>query len=120
MAFLTVLILAVILGSALGSVFGGIAGLVCGIIVFFCGLGPAAEISFIHGEVRYAQDRADRRAYRRERHERALAEEREYLEDLRAEEREYLEDLRAEREWKRFTLNDNRQVHYHGKGPHER
>jgi uncharacterized membrane protein len=77
-------------------------------VFFVCGLPFAIVSSFIHGEVSYAQDRADYRQMMAELKAEELADEHEFAEDGRAD--------RIARSGKPQTNNytDNRQVHFHG------
>lgn len=85
-----------------------ILGWIAGVFVFFCGLPGALIASFVHGEVLYAQDRAD---YRQTASDLSA--------DIRAEEHEYAEDDRSDRLTEAVKnspariYNDNRQVHLH-------
>jgi len=110
---LILLVVSVILGGIVAGLTGvGFLFWVVSIFFFVCGLPVALITGFIHGEVEYAQDRAD---YREEM--RMLAEEERDLE------RELLEEERFERymdridsgKQDRITYNiDARSVHYHG------
>ena len=88
----------------------GILGVVVGGLLFCCGLPFALVTSFIHGEVSYAQDRAD---YRSE------------MADLAEVERAIAHDIAEEERLDRLiksggsrttptVYHDNRQIHYHG------
>jgi ABC-type transport system involved in cytochrome bd biosynthesis fused ATPase/permease subunit len=96
----------------------GVAGVVVGAIAagffFLCGLPLALITGFVHGEVSYAQDRAD---YREELSEMAadeLAAQHEYAEDERVNRL-----VAAARKKQRDALVsvDNRQAHIHGRMP---
>jgi hypothetical protein len=107
---LALAVVAVIIGIILASVTGiGMVGIVVAVIFFICGLPGAIIASFVHGEVEYAQDRAD---YRQLLSDLARAEE--------AEDREYAEDARLDRYIRSNKRQppqityDNRQIHYHG------
>jgi len=79
-------------------------GWVAGILFFCFGLPGALIGSFVHGEVSYAQDRADWRQYKSDCAAREIAEEHERLEDERA----------AKKKPPRVYC-DNRQIHFHGR-----
>jgi hypothetical protein len=100
-------IASVFCGAVAGSASGiGFIGLAVGVLIFVCGLPAALLFSFVHGEVSYAQDRADCRQ--------EMAEERE-------DEREFAEDERIDRlmeavkKTRTKVYNDSRQVHLYGK-----
>jgi UPF0716 family protein affecting phage T7 exclusion len=103
-------------------------------VVFLCGLPFALISSFIHGEVSYSADRADRRAWEADDTEYGIAVMREEGEDSRWYMREEAEDRReaareesaAERDLARKAwaderaakrgskvIVDNRQIHFH-------
>jgi hypothetical protein len=75
---------------------------------FACGLPFALVASFIHGEVSYAQDRADYRQAIAEINAEELADEHEFAEDAR------VDRLIRSGETRASVYNDNRQVHLHG------
>ena len=78
-------IISAIIGlSALGFSGSGTFGLIAAGFFFACGLPFALIGSFVHGEVSYAQDRADYRQHLSERSEDGRALDREMAEDLRA------------------------------------
>jgi hypothetical protein len=84
---LFLLILSVILGAVAANLTGiGFLFWVVAIFVFICGLPGALITGFIHGENKYAQDRADYRETMRE-----------IAEDERAYEHEMYEDVRMDR-----------------------
>jgi hypothetical protein len=106
---LMLLIIAVIIGVAVSGLAGiGLLGLIAGGAFFLFGLPGALATSFIHGEVSYAQDRAD---YRQQLSDLAAME--------TAEDYELAEDERTDRiieameEGPRCIVHDNRQVHFH-------
>jgi hypothetical protein len=92
---LGLLLVSIAVGAVVGIALGGMAGLLVGAAVLLCGAPFAIIGDFVHEQVSYAQDRADRRSA---------------LESL---EREARELERAEREPPVF--NDNRQVHIHNR-----
>ena len=69
------------------------------VFCFICGLPGALIAGYIHGEVTYAQDRADIREY-----DRQMAE---WLRDCER------EDRKAERYNTPIEYHDNRQIHFH-------
>jgi len=110
---LGLIIISLIIGFVVSGVTGiGFAGLAVGAIFFACGLPFALVGLFVHGEVSYAQDRADYREY--------LAE---CSEDRRALEHELAEDIRNDsltdtiRRNPTRVYNDNRKqsIHLHGR-----
>jgi len=111
---LALLIFAIIAGAVVAGVTGiGILFWVVAIALFVCGLPAALVTGFIHGEVKYAQDRADYREEMRQLNE----EERELMRELEREERyeRYLDRMdRIESKRNRVSYNiDARSVHYH-------
>ena len=96
------IIFSIIVGLFLSSI-SGILGLVVGIVLFVCGLPFAIITGFIHGEIKYAQDRSD---YREEM--RQLAE---FERDL---DRDIARDMRRSERENRIIYHDNRQIHIHG------
>ena len=99
------LAISAIIGIAVSGFTGfTIIGWIVGGFIFLCGLPAALVASFVHGEVSYAQDRADYR---------------QVLADTRAEEHEYAEGERSDRLIEAVQnnptriYNDNRQVHLH-------
>jgi hypothetical protein len=104
------LILSVITGAIISGVTGiGVLFWAAGGFVFICGLPVAAVTSFIHGEVSYAQDRADYRQMMADMEAEELADERELAEEARFDRLIELSGARTS------IYNDNRQVHLHGK-----
>jgi uncharacterized membrane protein len=103
---IVVLVIAIVIGIAVSGFTGfAILGWLAGGFIFLCGLPGALIAAFVHGEVSYAQDRADYR---------------QMLSDIRAEEHECAKDARADRLIETIQknpakiYNDNRQVHFHG------
>jgi hypothetical protein len=95
-----------------GAVISGVTGIgflfwISGGVFFVCGLPFAVISSFIHGEVSYAQDRADYRQIMSEIAAEELAEEHEFAEDAR------LDRLVESSRVRTNIYNDNRQVHLH-------
>lgn len=81
-----------IVSVILGGIAAGLAGneyvfLVVTVFVFICGLPAALITGFIHGEVKYAQDRAD---YREE------------IRKIEEEEREFLRQMQEEDRYERY------------------
>jgi hypothetical protein len=109
-----VLILAVIstvIGAAVSGLTGfGILGWVAGLLFFCFGLPGALLASFVHGEVSYAQDRADLRQLESDCAAREIAEEHEYLEEERTDRL-----LDAAKKSRTTVYRDNRQIHFHGR-----
>jgi hypothetical protein len=106
---LALLILSVIIGIAVSGFSGfPILGLLAGGFVFFCGLPGALITSFVHGEVSYAQDRADWRQYKADLVNSSLAEEYEYAEDIRIDRL-----IETAKKNQKQVFYDNRQVHFH-------
>ena len=104
-------ILAGIAGIAVSGLTGsGTAGLIVGIIFFVCGLPGTLLLSFIHGEVSYAEDRADYRETMSRIAAAEIAYEHEYAEDERT---EHLVEAVKSKRCAGDTYNDNRQVHIH-------
>ena len=108
---LILLIVSVILGGLVSAVTGiGLLFWVVAVVVFIFGLPGALITGFIHGENKYAQDRADYREMMRD-----------LAEDQRALEHELAEDERTERyigaieqkKTKPDVYIDNRQIHIH-------
>ena len=104
------LIIAAIIGVVVSGFTGFcIAGWIAGGFVFLCGLPGALVTSFVHGEVSYAQDRADYRQMLSD-----------LSADIRAGEHEFAEDDRINRLVNTVSdnplriYNDNRQIHVHG------
>jgi hypothetical protein len=98
--------------------FGAVVAGLTGIEVLFwiaagafcvCGLPFALLSSFVHGEVSYAQDRADYREVLSEIHAEELADEHESAEDARL--GALVKTMKKIR--RGDTYNDNRQVHIH-------
>ena len=107
---LGLLIVSVIIGLIVTGLSGiGALGLIAGVFFFVCGLPFALIGSFVHGEISYAQDRADYRQYLSE-----------CSEDRRASDRELVEDMRTDRliESKKPNVtqiyNDHGQVNLYG------
>jgi len=96
---IVLLIMSVIIGAIVGGLSGiGVLGWVAGGVIFILGLPGALIGSFIHGEVSYAQDRADYRQMQA---------------DIAAEE---AEDERTERLLD--ALDDPQQVYYDNREQH--
>jgi len=107
---LMLLIISVIIGAAVSGLTGlGILGRAAGILFFCFGLPGALLASFIHGEVSYAQDRADLRQLRSDCAAREIAEEHECLEEARADRL-----IGAAKKSRTNVYCDNRQIHFHG------
>jgi len=107
------LIILIILSFIIGAVVAGVSGfnalgLIAGVFFFLCGLPGAVIGGFIHGEVSYAQDRADYRQLKSDISAREIAEAREYSEDER-------NDKLVETIGKTPTkvYHDNREQHIH-------
>jgi len=84
---LILLIISTIIGLIVGSLSGiWLVGLIAGRFIFICGLPAAMTASFVHGEISYAQDRAD--------YKQMLAD---INANIRAEEHESAEDERTDR-----------------------
>jgi hypothetical protein len=104
------LIMSAIFGAVISGVTGaGVLFWIAGGAVFICGLPFAVIFSFVHGEVSYAQDRADYRQFMSE----IAAEE-------SADEHECACAARPDRPVKPAKTqtniyNDHRQVHFHGR-----
>ena len=108
---LVCLIIAAVIGLIVSGVTGiGILGWAAGILFFIFGLPGALIASFIHGEVSYAEDRADYRETMSEIAAADLAGEHEYAEDARID--RLVDAVKRGRRGK--TYADNRQVHIHG------
>ena len=102
------LVTAIIVGVLAGIVAGsGLVFLIAAGITFVCGLPFLLFVTFVVGAIDHVQNRADYRQLMAD------------LEaDYRAERHEYVEDERIDRlieGSKRGTVNDNRQIHFHGK-----
>jgi hypothetical protein len=105
---ITLLILSVIIGAVVSGLAGiGFLFWITGGVFFVCGLPFALVSSFVHGEVSYAQDRADYRQAMAEIEAEELAEEHEFAEDAR------LDRLVESSRVRTNIYNDNRQVHLH-------
>jgi hypothetical protein len=106
---IALLIVSVIAGAAVSGLTGsGFLFWIAGGVFFVCGLPFALITSFIHGEVSYAQDRADYRQVMAEIQAEELADEHETAENAR------LDRLIKSGETRTSVYNDNRQVHLHG------
>jgi len=110
---LGLIIISLVIGFVVAGFSGiGFVGTAVGAFIFICGLPFALIGSFVHGEVSYAQDRADYREY--------LAE---CSEDRRALEHELAEDVRNDsltdtiKKNPKRVYNDNRKqsIHLHGR-----
>jgi phosphoribosyl-ATP pyrophosphohydrolase len=106
---LILLLISIIIGAAVSGATGfALPGWIAGGFIFFCGLPGALLVSFIHGEVSYAQDRADWRQCQSD-----------LLNSMQAEARERVEEERVERlietakKNRKQVFHDNRQVHFH-------
>jgi hypothetical protein len=102
-----------ILSAITGGAVSGLTGMsflfwLAGGIVFICGLPFVLVISFIHGEVSYAQDREDYRQAMSEIKAEELADEHEFAEDARVDRL-----VEAVKRSSAKLYNDNRQVHIH-------
>jgi hypothetical protein len=109
---LILLIIAAVIGTVVSGLTGiGLFGWAAGIFFFVCGLPGALITSFVHGEVSYAQDRADYRQRLSDMAAERIAEEHGYAEEARA-------DRIAEAAQKnpKLVLHDNRHVHLHTHG----
>jgi hypothetical protein len=108
------MIILAILAGIVSLLFTGLAGPVVGAIAagyfFLCGLPLACIMGFVHGEVSYAQDRADCREELSGMAADELAEQHEYAEDERVNRL-----VAAARKKQRSVIVsvDNRQVHIH-------
>jgi hypothetical protein len=104
------LIMSVVIGAVVSGVTGiGFLFWIAGGVIFVCGLPFALVISLIHGEISYAQDRADYRQRMSEISAEELAGEREFAEDARVDRL-----VKAARKQRRGVYNDNRQVRIYG------
>jgi hypothetical protein len=104
------LIISVFFGAAASSASGVFfIGLAAGVLIFVCGLPSALLFSFVHGEVSYAQDRADCRQEAAELRAEERAEEREFAADGRID--RLVESVKKN---SAKSYNDNRQIHFHG------
>jgi hypothetical protein len=109
---LVLLILSVVIGMIISGVTGiGILGIIAGVFVFVKCLPGALAASFIHGEVSYAQDRADYRQYLSDLASAQTAEEHECAEDDRT--NRLVDTIQKN---PRQVIHDNRQVHLHAHG----
>jgi hypothetical protein len=102
-----------ILSAIVGTVVYGFTGIgflfwIAGGVFFVCGLPFAVVSSFVHGEVSYAQDRADYRQAMAEIQTEELADEHEFAEDARID--RIVKSAKAQMN----SYVDNRQVHFHG------
>jgi hypothetical protein len=110
MMIIASLIISVIFGAVVSAVTGmGFLFWITGGVFFVCLLPLALVLSLIHGEVSYAQDRADYRQAMAEIQAEELAGERETAEDAR------LDRLIKSGKTRTSVYNDNRQVHLHGR-----
>jgi hypothetical protein len=105
------MLILLIMSAIVGLVAYGFTGIgflfwLAGGVVFFCGLPFALVTSFVHGEVSYAQDRADYRQTMAEIKAEELADEHEFAEDARIDRLAATVKKNSVR-----TYNDNRQVH---------
>jgi hypothetical protein len=108
---IALLIISAIIGVVVSGVTGiGVLFWLAGGFAFFCGLPFALATSFVHGEVSYAQDRADYREAMAEIQAEELAAEHEVAEDARTE--KLVKAVKRSR--RSTTYNDNRQIHFHG------
>jgi hypothetical protein len=110
------MIVLLILSVIIGAIVSGLAGIgfffwATSAAVFICGLPFALISSFVHGEVSYAQDRADYRQLLSEIKAEELADEREFAEDAR------LDRLVRSSKSQTNIYNDNRQVRIYGARP---
>jgi hypothetical protein len=109
---LILLIIAAVIGAVVSGLTGiGLLGWAAGIFFFVCGLPGALITSFVHGEVSYAQDRADYRQYLSDMAAARIAEEHEYAEEDRA--GRLVEAIQKN---PKLVLHDRRQVHLHAHG----
>jgi hypothetical protein len=102
-----------IISGVIGAIVAGTTGIdvlfgIVGCVVFICGLPFALLSSFVHGEVSYAQDRADYRQAMSDIAAEELANEREAAEDARVD--RLIKGSKAQMR----IYNDNRQIHFHG------
>jgi hypothetical protein len=109
------MIILIILSVIAGAVISGVTGMgflfwVAAGVFFVCGLPFALISSFIHGEISYAQDRADYRQTMSEITAEELTDEHEFAEDARVD--RLVKAVKRKR--RGDTYNDNRQVHLHG------
>jgi hypothetical protein len=108
---LILLLISIIIGAAVSGVTGfSILGWIAGVLFFCFGLPGVLLFSFIHGEVSYAQYRADLRQYKSDYTAREIAEEHERLEEDRT---ERLIDTAKKNPT--MVYRDNRQIHFHGR-----
>jgi hypothetical protein len=106
------MLILLIMSAAAGAAVYGFTGIgflfwIAGGVFFVCGLPFAIISSFIHGEVSYAQDRADYRQAMAEIKAGELADEHEFAEDERAD--RIIKSGKA----RTSIYTDNRQVHIH-------
>jgi hypothetical protein len=103
---IALLIVSVFFGAVAACASGvGFIGPVVGALTFVCGLPFALVISLIHGEISYAQDRADCRQTMSEIKAEELADEHEFAEDARLDQL-----VAAVKKTPTGIYNDNRQV----------
>jgi hypothetical protein len=103
---------ALILGAIVTGLTGSDVLFIPAVIFFFiCGLPLALVTSFVHSEVSYTQDRADYRATMAEIAAEELADDHEHAEDARVDRL-----VEAVKKIQKKTYNDNRQVHFYGRG----
>jgi ABC-type transport system involved in cytochrome bd biosynthesis fused ATPase/permease subunit len=108
---LTLLIISSVAGLAVSGLTGiGFLGLAAGVFFFVCGLPGALLVSFVRGEVSYAQDRADYREAVSGTVAEEMFAEHEYAEDERID--RLVEAVKRKRD--SVTYNDNRQVRVYG------
>jgi hypothetical protein len=108
------MIILLVISAVVGAVVYGFTGIgflfwIAGGVFFVCGLPFAVVFSLVHGEVSYAQDRADYRQAMAEIQAEELADEHEFAEDER------VDRLVASGKAQTNVYTDNRQVHFHGR-----
>jgi hypothetical protein len=107
---ITITVISVVIGAIVAGVTGiGVLGLVVGVVLFLCGLPGALLVSFVQGEVSYAQDRADYRQWKSDFIAQEIADDHEYLEEDRTE--RLIDTIKKN---PTEVYHDNRQIHFHG------
>jgi hypothetical protein len=106
------MLILLIMSAIVGFVVYGFTGIgflswIAGGVFFVCGLPFAAVSSFVHGEVSYAQDRADYRQAMAEIKAEELVDEHEFAENTR------LDRIVKSGKAQTNIYTDNRQVHIH-------
>jgi ABC-type multidrug transport system fused ATPase/permease subunit len=110
------MIASLIISAVFGAVVSAVTGFdflfwIAGGVFFICLLPFVLLSSFVHGEVSYAQDRADYRQEMSELKAEELADAREFTEDERL--NRVIRSLKTQ-----TNIYDNRQVHFHEESKH--